>query len=80
MSKKELAILCILTGMIIGMSISLLLRYSIKMEEITTIINNSCYNSEINKLSISFFSITVKCKNGESNHYNILDLERNSSN
>ncbi len=71
MSKKEISIFFILVGIVLGMSASVFLEYSLKMENITKYLSTSCTKDSVDKIRISFFGkfITVECKNGEVHNF-----------
>lgn len=71
MNKNDIMILAFLLGLVGGLSTGLVnmffLKYTIKAEYITEVLNDSCHRSKLQNVSVENFgkSITVECADGK---------------
>ena len=73
MTKKEVSILSVLIGIIIGMVFSFFLEYPITLTNLNKIIYNNCENDEVERINLSFLGkvVTVRCTDGRTTTYRL---------
>lgn len=80
-SKRDLSIVTLLSGMLIGMIIAVFLRFSLDAKTLNNSMATSCGINKPEKVIVSLFgkSLDIQCDTGEIIHYNLLILNRNGT-
>lgn len=82
LTKKEVAFLAVLVGILVGMLTNVFLGYSVNASKVENIINESCKKHDPDRIIVYFFGklVTVTCKSGDVNHYTLEILNGNGGN
>lgn len=80
-SRRDLSIVVLLSGILIGMVIAIFLRFSLDAKTLNNAMLQSCGVNNPDKVIVSLFgkSLDIQCDTGEIVHYNLLILNGNSA-